>query len=258
MPDALIDRYAGVVFDIDGVLCRGESALPGAAEVLRALRARDLGLALVTNNAGRTPAQIVAWLDGMGLTIAPDEVLTSSIAAATLVEPGTRCVVIGADGLREALRARGAVTVTDPQQAQAVVVGIDVNLHYDDLRRAAQALHAGARFVATNADRTFPMSDGLWPGNGATIAALTAATGREPEIAGKPQPALFAAAATRIGRTPLLMVGDRVETDIDGAAALGWDTALVLTGVSTADMPEVARATMVLEDLRGLLHAPAA
>jgi HAD superfamily hydrolase (TIGR01450 family) len=249
----LADAYAGVVLDIDGVLCRGEEAVPGAAQAVAALRERG-GVALLTNNASRTPAQVAAWLGGMGIAVADEEVVSSPVAAAALVAPGTRCLVIGMDGLREALAARGARVVTDPGAAEAVVVGFDRHLVYDDLRRAALALQRdGVAYLATNADRTFPAADGLWPGNGAVLAALEAATGRTPVIAGKPEAGLFEAAADRLPPGPLLMVGDRIETDIRGAAALGWDTALVLTGVTAADDPRTAEATHVLPSVAALL-----
>lgn len=255
----LADRYAGVVLDIDGVLCRGDTPLPCAAAALDGLRARGIRIALLTNNASRTRAQAVSWLAGMGLTVAPEEIISSPMAAAALLEPGTRCLVIGMDGLREALAERPVDVVTEPEDAAAVVVGFDRGLTWDDLRRATLALRAGARFIGTNADATFPSPEGLWPGNGAVLAALTTASDRHPEIAGKPEPALFETAAAHLGVTPLLMVGDRIETDIAGAAALGWDTALVLSGVTDAAASASADATHVLDDIGGLVldHAPA-
>lgn len=229
---ALVDRYGGVVVDIDGVLCRGGRALPGASRLLEELGERGVGVVAVTNNASRTPEEIADWLAGMELEVEVERILTSALAAAELIEPGTRCLVIGMNGLRSALRERDCVLVDDPDDAEAVVVGFDRRLQWDDLRRATLALTAGARFVGTNGDPSFPSSEGLWPGNGAVLAALEAATGRRPEIAGKPEAPLFEAAAARLPGRPVLMVGDRAETDILGAAALGWDTALVLTGVS--------------------------
>jgi HAD superfamily hydrolase (TIGR01450 family) len=252
---AIVDRYAGVVFDVDGVLLRLHQPVDGAAESLAALRERGTAVAFVTNNASRTPAQVADTLTAAGLPADPAQVITSSTAAAQLLEPGTRCLVIGMDGLRTALADRGCPTVTEPEEADAVVVGWQVDLTWDDLRRATLAIARGARFVGTNADRTYPAPEGPWPGNGATLAALTAASGRQPEIAGKPSPALFRAAAEHLPPGPLLMVGDRPETDLDGAAALGWDTALVLTGVTPAAEADAVRPrpSWVLQDLRGLL-----
>ena len=228
---AIVDRYAGVVFDIDGVLMRGESALPGAADALDALAARGLPTVFVTNNARRTPAEIAGWLASAGLDVDPDRIVTSALAAAALLAPGTRCLVLGMAGLREALDARRCRIDDDPETAEAVVVGFDRSLCLDDLRRATEAIVRGARFVGTHGDTSLPVEGGIWPGNGAILAALEAATGVAPEIAGKPRPPLFEAAAGRLGVTPLLVVGDRLETDIVGAAAVGWDSALVLSGV---------------------------
>ncbi len=248
------------MFDVDGVVLHLEEAIPGAAETLAALRERGLRIGFVTNNATRTPAAVAETMRAAGIGVCADEVVTSPVAASALLEPGTRCLVIGMEGLVEALRERGCVLVREPDDAEAVVVGWDRNLVWDDLRRAALALARGVRFMATNADVSYPTDKGPWPGNGATLAALTAATGRTPEIAGKPEPALFRVIAQHLGGGPLLMVGDRPDTDLDGAARLGWDTALVLTGVTA---PHAAgrvspRPTWILDDVRGLLRPPAA
>jgi glycerol-1-phosphatase len=254
----LADRYAGVVLDIDGVVVLDDAALPDAGATVAALRAAGLGLQLATNNASRTPAEIASFLQVVGVDVDASEVLTSALVAAEMLEPGTACLVIGMGGLRGALEARGCRAVHDPAEAEAVVVGWDRDLVWDDLRRATMALAGGARFVATNTDASYPTAQGPWPGNGATVAALAAASGRTPEVAGKPQPAMFDAAARRLGG-PLLMVGDRHETDIAGAAACGWDTALVLTGVTPVGALEALdpAPTYVLEDIRGLLDLPA-
>jgi glycerol 3-phosphatase-2 len=253
---ALVDAYAGVVLDVDGVLVRGDVALPGAPETLAALRTRGVAIALVTNNASRTPARIAADLADAGIVAAPEEVITSPLAAAGMLPPGTRCLVIGMDGLRLALADRGCVEVHEPGDADAVVVGWNRHLVWDDLRRATLALTRGARFLGTNGDVSYPAAEGLWPGNGAILAALAAASARTPEIAGKPQAPLFLAAAERLPAGRLLMVGDRLDTDIAGAAALGWDTALVLTGVTARAAAAAAdpAPTWVLDDVSGLLQ----
>lgn len=254
----ICDRYAGILLDVDGVLLHIDEPIPGAAETVAALRERGVGVGFVTNNSSRTAEAVAATLHAAGVKASPNEVFTSAVVAAELLEPGTRCLVIGMEGLVESLRARGCVLVRDPADAQAVVVGWDRTLVWDDLRRATLALAHGARFVGTNSDVTYPAREGPWPGNGAVLAALTAATGREPEIAGKPEPAVYRTAAARLPSGPLLMVGDRPETDLVGAIALGWDTALVLTGVTSRDAAADVqpRPTWVLDDVRGLLAPP--
>lgn len=220
------------MLDIDGVLARGREPIAGAAEAVGRLRERGVGVAFATNNASRTPRQVVDVLAGVGVVAEPREVVTSALAAAALLAPGTSCLVVGTDGLHEALAERGCVEVRAPREAEVVVVGFTRQLVWDDLRRATLALVGGARFLGTNADPTFPSPEGPWPGNGAVLAALSTASGRQPDVAGKPHAPLFNAAAARLPRGPLLMIGDRHDTDIVGAAALGWDTALVLTGVT--------------------------
>lgn len=224
-----------MVFDLDGVIYLADRALPGAAETVAAVRAAGLGVAFVTNNASRTPEEVAEKLSGMGVSVTVEEIVTSSQATARIIEPGTRCLVVGASGLRTVLDRRGCVAVDDPDDADAVVVGFTRDLVWDDLRRATLALRRGARYVATNGDVAFPSTEGLVPGNGAVVAALNAASGRTPEIAGKPYPALFETVVERLPTGRLLMVGDRPETDIAGAHALGWDTVLVLTGVTAEE-----------------------
>ena len=235
--------YAGVVLDLDGVVYRHDRVLPGAADTVAELGRRGVGVVFVTNNATRTPRDVAAKLRAMGVPADPPEVLTSASAAAEMIDPSARCLVIGERGLRAALDERGVGVVEDAASADAVVVAWDRRLTWDHLRRATLALAAGARFVATNSDLVYPSPEGPGPGNGATLAALTAATGREPEVAGKPQ-------------APLLMVGDSLATDVAGAAALGWDCALVLTGVTSACELDGARPrpTYVLDDVTGLLR----
>jgi HAD superfamily hydrolase (TIGR01450 family) len=249
-------RYAGVVVDLDGVCYRGPQPIPGSREAIADLRAAGIGVVFATNNATHTPEQAAAKLNALGFEASAEQVVTSAVAAADMIEPGTRCLVVGAEGLRDALRARGCVLVDDPAQAQAVVTGLDREITYDKLLRGTRALLAGARFVASNADFSFPDVDGISPGAGMIMAALEATSGVKAEIAGKPKPALFQSAASRLPAGPLLMIGDRLETDIYGAAAMGWDTALVLTGVT--DAAAAARAdpapTWIAADLATLVR----
>jgi HAD superfamily hydrolase (TIGR01450 family) len=249
--------YRTILLDIDGVLRLGNQPIAGAGATVQALRRRGHALALVTNNAAATPEQMAAKLGVLGVEVAAQEIVSSPMAAAQELAPGTRCLVIGMQGLREALQERGCVEVIDPAHAQAVVVGIDRDLVWDDLHRATLAIRSGARFLATNDDATFPSPEGLGPGAGAIVAALERSTGIIAEVAGKPHaPLLELAAAAAGGGGPVLVVGDRYETDIVGAMALGWDTALVLTGVTgrndLATLP--APPTYVLDSVNDLLR----
>lgn len=246
--------YAGVVIDLDGVCYRDDEPVPGSCEAVTALRDAGLAIAFATNNATRTPGQTAEKLRDMGYEVDDGQIVTSAVAAAELVEPGTRCLVIGMEGLREAVRARGCEVVDDPSAAEVVITGLDKELTYDKLVAGTRALLAGARFIASNADHSFPAADGISPGAGVVVAALETASRRTAEVAGKPNAALYEAAAGKLPVGDLLMVGDKLETDIYGAAALGWDTALVLTGVSDrSDLDHADPApTWVAEDLADL------
>jgi 4-nitrophenyl phosphatase len=249
-------HYSGVVIDLDGVCYRGDTAVPGSRDAVARLRAAGVAVVFATNNATRTRAQAAEKLIRLGFPAEPKEIVTSAVAAADLIAPGTRCMVIGAHGLREAVRDRGCVLVDDPATTEVVVTGLDRQITYEMLTRGTRALLAGARFVASNADPSFPDVDGISPGAGAIMAALETASGVRAEVAGKPRPALFEAAAARLPHGRLLMIGDRVETDIHGAAALGWDTGLVLTGVTDADAARRAAPppTYVAGDLATLVR----
>ena len=193
-------------------------------------------IALVTNSAQRTPAQVADKLASHGIPDAESEVITAAVAATTMVDPGDRILAIGSDGVFEALRARGCTVVHDGP-ADAVIMGITQAFDYDMMTRAMHAIADGTRFIATNTDSTFPMADRLVPGNGALVAAVATATGLEPEIAGKPHHPIAELVRAQLGPSGL-MVGDRADTDGLFAGVVGYDFALVLSGVTTeADLP---------------------
>src|SRR5215207_7616330 len=172
---------------------------------------------------------------------------------------GGRAFVIGQDGVREALTDAGIrILDGEPEEADLVVVGVDGGATYGSLKRASLLVQRGARLVATNPDGSFPAADGLWPGAGALLSVITTTTGAEPEVFGKPFAPLFEAGLRRGGGGRPLVVGDRLETDIEGAARLGWDTMLVLTGVSgRADVEATGvRPTVIAEDVSALLEDP--
>lgn len=259
----LAAAYDAILLDLDGVVYRGREPVPGAAGSLRRLREAGLRIAFLTNNSSRTPEAIAQHLTSLGIPGSADEIVTSAEATARLLaHRGTASAfVVGEEGLRAAIAGAGVRLVddgaADDGAVDAVVVGLDRHASYERLRDAAILVDRGARLVATNPDGSYPTAEGTrWPGAGALLAVVVATTGADPEIVGKPHAALFEAALERTGGSRPLVVGDRLDTDIAGAMALGWDSALVLTGISTAeDLRDTPwRPTYVLDDLRGLLE----
>ena len=233
----LAERYDAFLFDLDGVLYRGDEPVPGAPEAVAALRALGKGIAFVTNNSSRTPETVVARLRSVGIDADPGEVETSALTTATLLaERGVLdAYVIGGEGVRRALAGAGiSVLDGDPGTAGAVVVGFDPEVDYAKLRRASLLVQAGVPFIATNPDASFPAGDGeRWPGAGALVAAVETTTGVRAEVIGKPHAPILRAALTRAGGGRPLMIGDRLDTDIAGAVTMGWSSFLVLTGISS-------------------------
>jgi HAD superfamily hydrolase (TIGR01450 family) len=234
--------------------------VPTAAETVQALRRMGKRVAFVTNNSSRTPGDVVEHLASVGVLATIDEVETSALTAASGLRnlDITTAYVIGERGLREALEAVGIAIVGPDEPAEAVVVGWDRQLTYDALRAASLAVQRGSRLFATNADTTYPAPDGTaWPGTGVIVLALEAATAQPATVFGKPNPPILVAARDRAGGGRPLVIGDRIETDIEGARRLGWDSLLVLTGISSrADLraADVA-ATYVADDLSALIGA---
>jgi len=259
---ALLERVRGIAFDMDGVLYRGEQPLPAAAELVAELEKRGIGFVMVTNNATKTPEEYAAKLARMGMTVPAERIVTSAIATRDWMrqryEPGTTVYVLGMAALQQAIYD-GGYFVPAGRDAQVVVNGADFTLTYEKLKIATLAIRAGAGWIATNPDRTFPSEEGLIPGSGAIVAALQAATDRAPIVIGKPEPAMVLRAADLLGVPPdqLLVVGDRLDTDILAGQRAGSFTALVLTGVST--LTDVRASTVqpdiVLDDLHVLLEA---
>ncbi|MGZ8626530.1 MAG: HAD-IIA family hydrolase [Actinomycetota bacterium] len=253
--------YDALLFDLDGVLYRGDEPLPHARETMGALREAGSRMVFLTNNSSRTPEQVAAKLEAMGIAAASSEVVTSALATAELLAPrGGTAYVVGQDGIRTALADAGIRIVGgEPERVDHVVVGVDVEATYATLRTACVLVQRGARLVATNPDRSFPAAGALWPGAGALLAVITETTGAPAEVVGKPFAPLFETARGRVGATRPLVVGDRLDTDIAGAEVMGWDSLLVLTGVTTAEDLAAApeRPTYVAADLRALVEEPA-
>jgi HAD superfamily hydrolase (TIGR01457 family) len=257
----LADPYDAFLFDLDGVLYRGGEPVPGASEAIARLRALHKRMAFVTNNSSRTPAAVAAKLAHVGIAADVDEIETSALTTAGLLASRGigEAFVVGEEGLLEALRAKGIRSLgASAHRAEAVVVGWDRGADYAKLRTASLLVERGAALVATNADASFPAPDGRWPGAGALLAAIETTTGVRAEVVGKPQPPLLRAALARAGGGRPLLVGDRLDTDIAGAAAMGWDSLLVLTGISTRE--DLAGApigpTFVGDDLSVLFEPP--
>lgn len=255
------DRYDVALIDLDGVVYRGPDAVPGSAAGLAAARDRGQRVAFVTNNASRSPSAIAAHLTRLGICATADDVVTSAQAAARLIAErvpvGSRVLVAGGIGLRVALRARGLRPVSAAaERPVAVVQGYAPDLDCGLLAEAAIAVRDGALYVAANADRTLPTPRGPQPGNGSMLQVVIFATGVSPLVAGKPEPPLHAEAVRRTGARRPLVVGDRLDTDIEGAVRGGADSMLVLTGVTTALdavlAPAGRRPTYLAADLTGL------
>ncbi len=253
----------GLIIDMDGVLWRGQAFLPGVKAFFQVLRRKAIPFILVTNNATKTPAMVQERLAQAGVEVDEPEVLTSAQAAVAYLrsrfEPGTAVLPIGEEGLQQALLSAGFRLVERAEEAQAVVVGMDRQLTYGKLAEAALAVGAGAPFVGTNPDPSFPTERGLVPGNGAILAALERTTGIAPTVVGKPEPFLFRTAMERLGAPPesTVVLGDRLDTDITGGHKAGLRTALVLTGVTSREaLTETQiQPNWVFEDLLHVIRA---
>lgn len=249
----------GWVLDLDGVVWLVERAIPGAPEAVARLRAAGERVLFVTNNSSQPVAAVEGALAAIGVP-ADGDVVTSAQAAATLLAPGERALVLGGQGVVEALGARGVDTVVgDPGgPVDAVVVGLTKDLTYDRLAAAVRAVLGGARLVGTNADATLPTASGPLPGAGSILAAVATATGVTPVVAGKPHQPMAAAVLARLGDAAggHWLAGDRPDTDGRFAGVLGARFGLVLTGVtSAADLPVDPAPDAVAADLAALVDA---
>ncbi|GAB7189296.1 HAD hydrolase-like protein [Kineococcus sp. NUM-3379] len=259
----LVAGHDVVLLDLDGVVYIGPDAVPGAAQHLQHARGTGARLVFVTNNASRPPETVAEHLRDLGVDCAADDVVTSAQAAAhhlrTSLPAGSPVLRIGGAGLTRALQEEGLVPVDSlEEQPVAVVQGFSPDLTWRHLAEATRAVRSGLPWVATNLDLTVPVVGGPAPGNGTLVGAVRTASGVEPHVVGKPEPALFTEAVRRCSAERPLVVGDRLDTDLEGARRAGMPGLLVLTGVSGVRELLQAhpgeRPTQVARDLGGLLE----
>ncbi|HEX6301937.1 MAG TPA: HAD-IIA family hydrolase [Acidimicrobiia bacterium] len=240
-----------VLCDLDGVVYRGGMVLPGVKAALERLDAASVPVLFITNNSTRTPRATAEKIAGLtGVPVAAEQVLTSALAAMTLLDGSDGPVlIVGEEGVKSAVEQAGLTVTEDPLLARAVVVGLTRSLTYELVAAAMQAIRGGARFVATNNDTTFPTEEGLAPGCGAIVAAIAAASGVTPEVAGKPNKPMRDLIRSKVDGEAWI-IGDRLDTDIALAAGeSGWHSILVLTGVSGDEAITNSEADYVVADL---------
>lgn len=262
----LSTAYDLAMFDLDGVVYIGRHAVPGAEPAITRARAVGMHIAFVTNSAARPPEVVAAHLRQLGIDARDADVVTSAQAAAHLLAErfgrDSRIFLVGGDGLEQALLAEGLVPVGDTgADPVAVVTGYGPDLPWKRIMQGAVLIRDGLPWVASNTDLTIPTDFGIGPGHGVQVRMLRDFSGRDPVVAGKPERALLDETVRRVGGRRPLMVGDRLDTDIEGAHNAGHDSLLVLTGVTgLADLaaaPPRLRPTYIAPDLGGLheVHA---
>jgi glycerol-1-phosphatase len=242
----LLQSYDYVLLDLDGCVWIGDESIPGSPEALTELRAAGKAVAFVTNDARRSPEEYVRKLWSLGVRASLEEVVT--VGAAIQYElagrlPGATAYVIGSPAIFRHVAESGHRIVNGTDRAttaDVVVIASHDEFNFDELRDATQAVLAGAEMIAAGRDRTFPAADGEWPATGAIVAALEFATQRTARIVGKPDSLIFRTALDRLGDGRALMVGDRLDSDLMGAAATGIDAAIVLSGVTSREQAEAA------------------
>lgn len=232
----------GLVCDLDGVVYRGAEAIPGSVEALNRLRNDGVRIVYATNNSESTVQQYLDKLRGLGLEVEEEQIVTSAVVLAEVLRErnvaGRTALVVGGAGAVEAIEGLGVSILRDPSadEADMVIVGLDVNFDYEALRRASTAVREGATLIATNSDASYPVAGGLWPGSGSILAAIEVASGGTAEVMGKPYRPMMESAFRRLpDASHIAMVGDRPDTDLAGATAMGWTTILVLSGVTTPE-----------------------
>ncbi|HET6509291.1 MAG TPA: HAD-IIA family hydrolase [Baekduia sp.] len=265
----LVAAYDHVLLDLDGCVYVGDEATPGAVQALAALRAAGKGIAFVTNEGRRSGEEFVRKLWSLGFRASLEEVVTVGGAVQHVLaerrERWRTAYVIGAPVMHQHVLDAGCKIANGrdvPAVPDVVVVAAHDRFDYDELRDATQAVLGGAALICAGADPVFPTATGLWPGTGAVVAAVEAATGVRAENVGKPAAQPFLTALDRLGPGRALVVGDRLDSDLAGAAAAGLDGAIVLSGATGAeeahaasDPTPVAVAATLAELVLGRMHA---
>lgn len=268
-------KVDGLVCDLDGVVYRGSRVIPGAPEAVAAIRSKGIKVVFATNNATHTVEHYRDRLAAVAIETRHDDIVTSAVVTVEeILQRGWRdrsMFLVGGDGLTHACRAAGLEVLEgrDGRHAEVVVVSGTPRLTYDDIRDASFAVRAGADFLATNADPTFPAADGLWPGAGAILASIQVASGRTAEVMGKPHRPMMEAIRRRLDAcSAVAAIGDQPGTDLAGARMMGWTTVLVLSGVTDenaaalleiqpdATVPTVVEASHLFEGPREVKREP--
>lgn len=260
---AIVEAHDLVMFDLDGVVYVGGEAVDGVAERVDRIRSTGCHVAFVTNNASRPPGRVAEKLVGMGVHAEEGDVVTSAQAAARLLHEahgdGAKILLLGGEGLRVALVEAGLQPVEEPEGAVALASGYGPDVRWRDIMRASVLVRDGLPYVASNTDLTIPTPYGLAPGHGVLVRTITEFAGVAATVAGKPEKPLMEETVLRVGGDRPIMVGDRLDTDIEGARAIGAPSLLVLTGVTwlreLAEATPEQRPTYISPTLAGLFEA---
>ena len=237
---AFLKTIKALIIDIDGVLWHGKQPLPGVPEFFDFLRAHQISFIIATNNSARPASDVTNRLKRMGVSIDDSKILTSAEATALslprIAPNAKRVYVVGGEGLMTALE-RADYQIVD-EDADAVIAGLDPTLTYEKLKIATREIRRGAKFIGSNSDKTFPLEDGVAPGAGAILAAIQTATDVAPIVIGKPERAMFDIAIEKMSaaRESTAILGDRLDTDIEGGKRAGLKSILVMTGVTTREI----------------------
>ncbi len=267
VPNPGLREAKAFIFDMDGVLYRGRSPLPGVVDLFNGLTVRGIPFLLATNNSMATPASYVLRMAEMGVEVDEARIQTSATATRDYllgeIDPDARILIVGMPALGEQIFTGTSfqpVTDDPAEQIDAVVVGLDLDFTYAKLQRASDAIRNGAMYVATNADATLPHETGMQPGAGSIVAAISTASGRLPIVVGKPETLMMLKGIEHLGVRPeeAVMVGDRLDTDIVGAQRGGIHAVVVLTGSTRSDdLPGAAvRPDLVANSLADLTASP--